>query len=74
MAKMKETPTSDPLFGEGEIRADGRKIHDMYLFKVKAPDASTGPVGLLRAGRHHPRPRRPSARSPTAAARWCSSP
>ena len=31
------------LFGEGEVRADGRKIHDMYLFRVKAPDASTGP-------------------------------
>ncbi len=43
VAKMKELPTSDPLFGEGEIRADGRKIHDMYLFKVKSPDASTGP-------------------------------
>ena len=43
VAKMKEMPTSDPLFGEGEIRVDGRKIHDMYLFKVKAPDASTGP-------------------------------
>ena len=43
MAKMKETPTSDPLFGEGEVRADGRKLHDMYLFRVKAPDASEGP-------------------------------
>jgi branched-chain amino acid transport system substrate-binding protein len=43
MASMKATPTSDPLFGEGEVRVDGRKIHDMYLFKVKAPEASTGP-------------------------------
>jgi branched-chain amino acid transport system substrate-binding protein len=43
VAKMKEMPTSDPLFGEGEVRADGRKLHDMFLFKVKAPDASTGP-------------------------------
>ncbi len=43
MAKMKEMPTDDPLFGKGEIRADGRKIHDMYLFRVKAPDESTGP-------------------------------
>lgn len=43
MASMKATPTSDPLFGEGEVRADGRKIHDMYLFKVKDPAASTGP-------------------------------
>lgn len=43
VAKMKEMPTDDPLFGQGEVRADGRKIHDMYLFKVKSPDQSTGP-------------------------------
>lgn len=43
IAEMKATPTDDPLFGEGEIRADGRKIHDMYLFRVKAPDQSEGP-------------------------------
>src|SRR4029453_4172975 len=27
IAKMKETPTDDPLFGKGSIRVDGRKIH-----------------------------------------------
>ena len=43
MEAMKAMPTSDPLFGEGEIRADGRKIHDMYLFRVKTPDQSEGP-------------------------------
>jgi branched-chain amino acid transport system substrate-binding protein len=42
VAKMKEMPTDDPLFGQGEIRADGRKIHDMYLFKVKSPAESSG--------------------------------
>ncbi len=42
MAKMKEMPTDDPLFGKGQIRADGRKIHDMYLFRVKTPDQSKG--------------------------------
>src|SRR5690606_33639060 len=42
IAKMKELPTDDPLFGKGEIRADGRKVHDMYLFKVKAPGESKG--------------------------------
>jgi branched-chain amino acid transport system substrate-binding protein len=41
--KMKATPTSDPLFGNGEVRADGRVTHDMYLFKVKAPADSKGP-------------------------------
>ena len=43
MAKMKETPTDDPLFGKGQIRVDGRKIHNMYLFKVKKPEESKGP-------------------------------
>jgi branched-chain amino acid transport system substrate-binding protein len=41
VAKMKEIPTEDPLFGKGTIRADGRKIHDMYLFQVKTPEEST---------------------------------
>jgi len=43
VAKMKELPTEDPLFGKGTIRADGRKIHDMYLFEVKKPSESKGP-------------------------------
>jgi branched-chain amino acid transport system substrate-binding protein len=42
IAKMKEIPTDDPLFGKGSIRADGRKIHDMYLFEVKKPSESKG--------------------------------
>jgi branched-chain amino acid transport system substrate-binding protein len=43
VAKMKELPTDDPLFGKGVIRADGRKIHDMYLFEVKKPEESKQP-------------------------------
>ena len=43
MSAMKDTPTDDPLFGQGEVRADGRKIHDMYLFQVKTPDESSAP-------------------------------
>ena len=43
MAKMKATPTDDPVFGKGDIRADGRKMHDMYLFEVKSPAESKGP-------------------------------
>jgi branched-chain amino acid transport system substrate-binding protein len=42
VAKMKEMPTDDPLFGKGTIRADGRKIHPMYLFEVKKPSESKG--------------------------------
>jgi branched-chain amino acid transport system substrate-binding protein len=43
VAKMKEMPTDDALFGKGIIRADGRKIHDLYLFEVKKPSESKGP-------------------------------
>ncbi|MPZ11919.1 MAG: ABC transporter substrate-binding protein [Kiloniellaceae bacterium] len=42
MAKMKEMPSEDPLFGTGEVRQDGRHVHDMYLFQVKSPDESKG--------------------------------
>jgi branched-chain amino acid transport system substrate-binding protein len=43
VAKMKELPTDDPLFGKGIVRADGRKIHDAYLFEVKKPSESKYP-------------------------------
>jgi branched-chain amino acid transport system substrate-binding protein len=43
VAKMKEMPTDDPLFGKGTIRADGRKIHPAYLFEVKKPEESKYP-------------------------------
>ncbi|RXT53789.1 ABC transporter permease [Bosea sp. Tri-44] len=43
MAKMKELPTDDPLFGKGSVRVDGRKLHDMYLFEVKKPSESKAP-------------------------------
>jgi branched-chain amino acid transport system substrate-binding protein len=40
VAKMKEIPTDDALFGKGTIRADGRKLHPAYLFEVKTPSES----------------------------------
>ena len=43
VAKMKELPTDDPLFGKGVVRADGRKTHPVYLFEVKKPAESKGP-------------------------------
>ncbi len=42
IAKMKEMPTDDPLFGKGTIRADGRKVHDVFLYEVKKPAESKG--------------------------------
>jgi branched-chain amino acid transport system substrate-binding protein len=43
VAKMKELPTDDPVFGKGRVRQDGRKLHNMYLFEVKKPADSKGP-------------------------------
>jgi branched-chain amino acid transport system substrate-binding protein len=43
VAKMKEIPTDDPLFGKGSVRADGRTIHPAYLFEVKKPEESKYP-------------------------------
>jgi branched-chain amino acid transport system substrate-binding protein len=43
VAKMKELPADDKLFGKGTVRADGRKIHPMYLVEVKKPAESKGP-------------------------------
>jgi branched-chain amino acid transport system substrate-binding protein len=42
IAKMKELPTDDSLFGKGTVRADGRKIHPAYLYEVKKPTESKG--------------------------------
>lgn len=48
VAKMKELPTDDPLFGKGSIRADGRTIHPAYLFEVKKPAESKGPYDYYK--------------------------
>ena len=70
IAKMKEMPTDDPLFGKGTIRVDGRKIHPAYLVEVKKPAESKGAVGLLQDPRDDSGgPGVPAARR-TATARW----
>ncbi|MGL4262781.1 MAG: ABC transporter substrate-binding protein [Afipia sp.] len=42
VSEMKKLPTKDVAFGEGSVREDGRKLHDMYLFEVKKPEESKG--------------------------------
>jgi branched-chain amino acid transport system substrate-binding protein len=39
MEQLKKMPISD-FFGKGQIRGDGRYVHDMYLVQVKAPSES----------------------------------
>lgn len=48
IAKMKEMPTDDVLFGKGSVRPDGRKLHPAYLFEVKAPQESRYPFDYFK--------------------------
>jgi len=41
--KMRELPIADDVMRNASIRADGRVIHDMYLFQVKTPAESKAP-------------------------------
>ncbi len=43
LAKMRELPVNDFFAKNGEVRSDGRMVHDMYLARVKSPSESTGP-------------------------------
>ncbi|CAG2153288.1 ABC transporter substrate-binding protein [Cupriavidus numazuensis] len=40
MTKMREMPINDFFATNGHIRADGRMVHDMYVYKVKKPSES----------------------------------
>jgi ABC-type branched-subunit amino acid transport system substrate-binding protein len=42
-AKMRATPVVDAYTRHGEIRADGRMVHDMYLMRIKSPAQSKNP-------------------------------
>jgi branched-chain amino acid transport system substrate-binding protein len=48
IAQMKKMPTDDPLFGKGQVRQDGRKIHPVYLFEVKKPSESKYPYDYYK--------------------------
>ncbi len=48
VAKMKEIPKDDPLFGKGSIRPDGRAIHSVYTFEVKTPAESKSPWDIYK--------------------------
>ncbi|KAA0910567.1 ABC transporter substrate-binding protein [Pusillimonas sp. ANT_WB101] len=40
--QMRQIPIKDPIMHNASIRADGRVIHDMYLYEVKTPEESKG--------------------------------
>ena len=48
IAQMKAMPVEDEAFGSCTLRADGRLMHPMYLFQVKAPEESRYPWDYYR--------------------------
>ncbi|MDB5401290.1 MAG: transporter permease [Rhodopila sp.] len=40
IAQLRKQPIEDLLFGTVTVRQDGRAVHDMYTFRVKAPSES----------------------------------
>ena len=52
--QMQAVPSQDPIFGTGSVREDGRHVHKMYLFEVKAPSASSGKWDYYRLVREIP--------------------
>lgn len=47
-SQMREIPIEDAVMRNASIRADGRVIHDMYLYEVKTPAESTDAWDLSR--------------------------
>lgn len=54
VAAMKAQATDDPVFGKGTIRADGRKLHPMYLLATKTEAESKGGWDYFKAVRTLP--------------------
>ena len=53
-AKMRATPVNDFYAKGGQIRTDGRLLHDMYLVEVKKPQESKTPYDYYKIVRTIP--------------------
>jgi branched-chain amino acid transport system substrate-binding protein len=47
-AKLHEMPVDDFFARKGKVLANGRMVHDMYLFQVKKPEESKGPYDYYK--------------------------
>ena len=48
MAEMKKMPMNDFMTKNGQLRADGQGMRDMFLMQAKTPDESKGPWDLAK--------------------------
>jgi branched-chain amino acid transport system substrate-binding protein len=66
--KLKELPVDDMFAQGGKVQANGRMVHDLYLFEVKKPSESKGPWDYYKMLATVPGDKA----FPTAAASGCS--
>ena len=66
--KLKELPVDDAFAQGGKVLANGRMVHDLYLFEVKKPSESKS-TGTITSCSPRCRATRPSRPPRTAAAR-----
>ena len=69
MAELKKMKIDD-FYAKGEIRADGRMVHDMLLVEAKKPAESKGPWDLLKVIKKIPGGDVYTAKADTKCALW----
>ena len=70
MAYLKKTKINDMFAKNGEIRPDGRMVHDMYLMQVKAPAESKAPWDYYRVVATIPGAQAYTTKTETKCAAW----
>ncbi len=70
MAQLKKTKINDMFAKGGEIRPDGRMVHDMYLMEVKKPSESKYPWDYFKVVQTIPGAQAYSTKAETKCALW----
>ena len=70
MAQMKKTKINDFFAKGGEIRPDGRMVHDMYLMEVKKPSESKYPWDYYKVAQTIPAAQAWTTKAESKCALW----
>jgi branched-chain amino acid transport system substrate-binding protein len=70
MAQLRKTRINDMFTKNGELRPDGRMVHDMYLMQVKTPAESKGPWDLYKVVATIPGAQAYTTKAETKCAAW----
>jgi branched-chain amino acid transport system substrate-binding protein len=70
MAQLKKTKINDMFAKNGEIRPDGRMVHDMYLMQVKTPKESKAPWDYYKVVATIPGAQAYTTKAETKCAAW----